>query len=77
MAGYFLGNRQGAVLYNLVHNYALPIAIGLMGYSTKSEMLVALALIWAAHISFDRVMGYGLKLPSDFRDTHLGRIGKS
>jgi hypothetical protein len=25
----------------------------------------------------DRSLGYGLKLPTDFRDTHLGRIGRS
>jgi hypothetical protein len=25
----------------------------------------------------NRVMGYGLKLPSSFKDTHLGRIGRS
>jgi len=25
----------------------------------------------------DRALGYGLKLPTDFRDTHLGRIGRS
>jgi hypothetical protein len=24
----------------------------------------------------DRSLGYGLKLPTDFKDTHLGRIGR-
>jgi hypothetical protein len=33
-------------------------------------------LVWAAHIGFDRGLGYGLKYPSAFGDTHLGRIGK-
>jgi hypothetical protein len=28
------------------------------------------------HIGLDRTFGYGLKLPTDFRDTHVGRIGK-
>jgi hypothetical protein len=27
--------------------------------------------------AFDRLLGYGLKYSSDFRDTHLGRIGAS
>ncbi|WP_415635615.1 DUF4260 family protein, partial [Paracoccus aminovorans] len=27
-------------------------------------------------IGIDRALGYGLKLPSGFRDTHLGRIGR-
>jgi hypothetical protein len=28
-----------------------------------------------AHIGLDRALGYGLKLPDDFRHTHLGTIG--
>jgi hypothetical protein len=24
----------------------------------------------------DRALGYGLKLPTSFQDTHLGRIGR-
>ena len=77
MAGYWLGPRWGAAIYNAAHNYALPIAAGALGYYIKSETLLAIALIWAAHISADRSINYGLKLASDFRDTHLGRIGKS
>jgi hypothetical protein len=34
------------------------------------------AAILAAHVGFDRALGYGLKLPTSFRDTHLGRIGR-
>ncbi|HTE67028.1 MAG TPA: DUF4260 family protein, partial [Candidatus Binatia bacterium] len=38
---------------------------------------VALAgAIVFAHVGMDRTLGYGLKLPTDFRDTHLGRIGR-
>jgi hypothetical protein len=33
-------------------------------------------LIWTSHVGMDRALGYGLKLPSGFQDTHLGRIGK-
>jgi hypothetical protein len=32
--------------------------------------------IFVAHSGMDRMAGYGLKLPSSFRDTHLGRIGR-
>ena len=77
MMGYLLGPRWGAVIYNTAHNYALPIAVGALGYFAKHETLVAIALIWAAHISADRSINYGLKLTSSFQDTHLGRIGKS
>ena len=34
------------------------------------------ALIWAAHIGFDRLMGYGLKYETAFGATHLGWRGK-
>jgi hypothetical protein len=43
-----------------------------MGY----EVLMWPALIWLAHIGMDRSLGYGLKLPTAFQDTHLGRIGR-
>jgi hypothetical protein len=33
--------------------------------------------ILVAHVGMDRAAGYGLKLPTAFQDTHLGRIGKS
>ena len=35
---------------------------------------VQLALIWLAHIGADRLLGYGLKYPTAFTDTHLERI---
>jgi hypothetical protein len=33
-----------------------------------------LALIWLTHIGVDRFIGYGLKYPTDFKDTHLQRV---
>ena len=35
------------------------------------------ALVWAAHIGFDRALGYGLKLPHGFQSTHLGDLGRA
>ena len=32
----------------------------------------AIALIWLAHIGFDRAAGFGLKYTGAFGDTHLG-----
>jgi hypothetical protein len=29
-----------------------------------------------AHTGGDRILGYGLKYPTSFQDTHLGRIGR-
>jgi hypothetical protein len=36
--------------------------------------LTPIALIWAAHIGFDRLVGYGLKYGTGFKETHLGRV---
>ena len=35
---------------------------------------VELALIWLVHIGVDRAVGYGLKYPGGFRETHLQRV---
>ena len=45
-----------------------------MGIIFASPLTVAVALIWSAHIGMDRTVGYGLKYPSSFEDTHLGRV---
>jgi hypothetical protein len=39
------------------------------------EPFIGLSLIWAAHIGFDRLLGYGLKYSSNFQHTHLGLLG--
>jgi hypothetical protein len=36
--------------------------------------VLALALILFAHIGIDRWLGFGLKYPSGFKDTHLQRL---
>jgi hypothetical protein len=75
-AGYLGGTRLGAYVYNAAHNYVLPIALGLIGIMLGSWRLPELASIWAAHIGLDRLLGYGLKYPASFRETHLGSIGR-
>jgi hypothetical protein len=37
-------------------------------------LATAVGLIWLLHIGFDRAIGYGLKYPSSFKETHLGRV---
>jgi hypothetical protein len=73
---YLSGPRAGATVYNAVHNYAVPLALGLVGVTSSSSTVVALSLIWVAHIGIDRALGFGLKYPSGFRDTHLGHLGR-
>ncbi len=76
MLGYLAGPKVGARVYNVAHNYALAaLAVGL-GWYLAVPLLLAIGLIWVAHISIDRTLGYGLKLPDDFKHTHLGWVGK-
>ena len=75
-AGYLLGPRSGAVVYNAVHTTIVPGALLGIGVVLGQPLAVALAIIWLAHIGFDRALGYGLKYPDGFGFTHLGRIGR-
>ena len=74
MLGYLAGPRVGAVAYNVFHSYPLPAALGLVGLFVGVPLAVSVALVWFAHIGMDRLMGYGLKYPTNFKDTHLQRI---
>ncbi len=76
MLGYLAGPAAGAGAYNAVHSYILPLLLGALAVLVGSHPLFALAAIWTGHIGFDRLLGYGLKYPSGFGDTHLGRIGR-
>lgn len=73
-AAYLAGSRIGAHGYNLLHNYVGPLVLAAALLATGRPPV--LSLIWAAHIGFDRLLGYGLKYPTVFGDTHLGMIGR-
>ena len=74
MLGYAAGPRIGATAYDLAHTYVGPLVVGMIGVLADGETCVALALIWATHIGIDRALGYGLKYPTGFKDTHLQRV---
>jgi hypothetical protein len=76
MLGYLIGPRLGAGAYNAAHTYALALPLALAGFLAGEQAVLALALIWIAHIGIDRALGYGLKYPTGFGDTHLGRVGR-
>jgi hypothetical protein len=77
MVGYLVGPRIGAVTYNAVHAYVGPAALVCAAVLWLGPLWLAIALIWSAHIGFDRAVGYGLKLPAGFQYTHRGPIGRS
>ncbi len=74
MLGYLAGPQVGAAIYNAFHTYAMPAVVGAVGIFFASPSTVAAALIWFAHIGMDRTVGYGLKYPTSFKDTHLERV---
>jgi len=76
-AGYAAGPRAGAAIYNAAHTLLGPAALLGAGLALEAPLLLGLAAIWAAHIGFDRMLGYGLKYATAFSDTHLGRIGRN
>ena len=72
--GFLAGGRAGAISYDLVHTLAGPVVLGAAGVAVDARVAVQLALIWAAHIGFDRAVGYGLRYPASPRETHLDRV---
>jgi hypothetical protein len=72
MLGYLAGRNAGAVLYNMTHWYGVPLALIGFGIVGHFALPLAFGLIWAAHIGFDRALGYGLKYVDGFGFTHLG-----
>jgi hypothetical protein len=76
MLGYLAGPAAGAVAYNAFHLVTWPAILFMVGLYADNATALQIAAVWTAHIAMDRALGYGLKLPTGFSDTHLGRIGK-
>jgi Domain of unknown function (DUF4260) len=71
---YAFGPKVGAVVYDLLHTEVLPLALGTAGVVGGGKLATELALIWLAHIGVDRLVGYGLKYPTSFEETHFSRV---
>ncbi len=72
----WIGGEQSwaATGYNLLHWEAAAMALVVAGWLGGTMLPLQLGLIWLGHISFDRVVGYGLKYRGVFRRTHLQRV---
>jgi hypothetical protein len=75
MAGFLRDTRLGALTYNLVHNYVLGLGVTGLGLALGADVVAAVGAILVAHVAMDRMLGYGLKFPTHFKDTHLQRLG--
>lgn len=71
MIGYLAGPRIGSLSYNIIHTYTLPLALDALGFWANLRLALLVAFIWAGHIGADRLLGYGLKFETGFKDTHL------
>ena len=76
VVGYLRGPRIGAITYNLAHNFVVPLALGLVGWWYQIPGVFLAGSLLLAHVGLDRLLGYGLKYPTGFTDTHLGNIGR-
>jgi len=73
MLGYLAGHRVGAVVYNFGHTYLSPLVLAAVFFLSQNQGLYWIPLVWIAHIGMDRTVGYGLRYPTGFKDTHLAR----
>ncbi|MCI0583467.1 MAG: DUF4260 domain-containing protein [Chloroflexi bacterium] len=76
MLGYVSGPHAGAIAYNVAHNWATAGGLLLLGFVAEVGALILAGTVLLAHVGIDRALGYGLKYPTSFQDTHLGRIGR-
>jgi Domain of unknown function (DUF4260) len=74
LLGYLVSARIGAIAYNLTHSYLGALALLAWGVMAAQPLVLSLALIWIAHIGFDRALGFGLKYSEGFAFTHLGQL---
>lgn len=76
MIGYILNPKAGSFTYNLTHHRLVATLVALYAMTCGDDHWKLIAIILFAHISFDRMLGYGLKYNGNFQNTHLGMIGK-
>lgn len=77
MIGYLINTKTGAWIYNLFHHKLLGIALFVTGFWMDHAQFQLSGIILFGHAAMDRILGYGLKFEDDFKNTHLGRIGKA
>ena len=74
MIGYVRDTRLGALTYDLGHNLATAGAALGLGLGLGAAWLAIAGAVLVAHVGMDRAMGYGLKYPTTFKDTHLQHV---
>ena len=70
------GTRIGAASYNAAHATPRPAMMTGLGWWQHRPLVLALGLVWLAHIGLDQLPGYGLKYGGSFQHTHPGIPGR-
>jgi Domain of unknown function (DUF4260) len=68
------GKSIGAAHYNFAHTLVTPAILLAIAFFAARPQLFPFVLIWTAHIGIDRLLGFGLKYPTHFRDTQLQHV---
>lgn len=74
MAGYAVNTKVGAATYNFFHHKAVAAILLVWGIVQGNDWLLFAGLLLLAHSSFDRILGYGLKYPDNFKHTNIGYL---
>ena len=74
MIGYIFNTKIGAFSYNLLHHKLVFCVLLILGILLANNYLLLIGLIFFAHSAFDRILGYGLKYPDNFKHTSLGEM---
>lgn len=71
---YAINQNIGKIAYNIIHTYTVPLVILLLDALLLEHVFVRpLCIVWMAHLSMDRFIGYGLKYDT-FKETHLQKL---
>jgi len=71
---YLINKKIGSYTYNIMHTYFVPIILITISIIYDYNFGTRIAIIWFAHIGMDRSIGYGLKYPKEFKETHMGKV---
>ena len=74
MIGFVRDARLGALTYDIGHNLATAAAALGLGVWLGIGWLAVAGAVLVAHVGGDRAVGYGLKYPTELKDTHLQHI---
>lgn len=72
MIGYLINTKTGSITYNLFHHKGIAIAVWIVGMYLQNDALTFSGILLFGHSSMDRMFAYGLKMPDNFKHTHLG-----